>query len=158
MRGPDFLLALDENGHTNRRPPLPRLQRRRVNRDPGLVIGRTAAKKASLAFSRLEWRRLPELGGPGRLNVMMGVQQNRRRPGRSCDGAEHGRMRGVDLEQPDVVEPRTLQPRCGRFRCPPYLITCGFVSANRRYAHEVVKFSADPLEGRLHPCPDGLRR
>ena len=41
----DFLFALDEDGHPHRRLPVPGLNRRRVNRDPGLVVGRAAAEE-----------------------------------------------------------------------------------------------------------------
>src|SRR5262245_6675891 len=97
MRGPDFLLALDEDGHANRRLPLPRLQCRRVNRDSGLVIGRTTTKKTSPTFRRHEWRRIPEFVGTGRLDVMMCVEQYCRRTCRPSGGTEYRGMSPVDL-------------------------------------------------------------
>ena len=47
---------------------------------------------------------------------MMGIQQDRGGPGRPFGRTEHSRMHAVDLEQPDAIEPGTLEPLGGRLR------------------------------------------
>ena len=54
MNRSNFLFALDEDGHAHRRTAFPDLQRRRVNGDPSLVVGRTAAKEPPSPLGRLE--------------------------------------------------------------------------------------------------------
>ena len=157
MNRSNLLFALDEDGHTHGRIAFPDLQRRRVNSDPGLIISGAAAEQAPGALCRLERRGFPELVRAGRLDVVMRIEQNRRSSGRPWSGAEHGRMRAVDLEQLDVTEPGTLEP--GRSRlCRLSHPLCGrLIRADRRDADETLQVCADTPEGTFHSAPDRVQ-
>jgi hypothetical protein len=101
-----FFLTFDKDGDVERRPAGPRLHGRRMHGDAGLVVGGTPPEQAPVAFGRLERGRVPQVRGTRWLDVMMGVEQQPRRSGRSPDRAVHRGMRTVDLQQPGVAEPR----------------------------------------------------
>jgi hypothetical protein len=61
-----------------------------VNDDPSLIVRRTATVKTPVSFDRLEWLALPGLRVAGRLNVMVGVEKDRRVAGRGIATREHG--------------------------------------------------------------------
>ena len=75
VRRAGLLLAFDEDGDVERRLARPRLYGRHVHGDPGLVVGRAPPEQAPAAFGRLERGRVPQVGGTGRLHVMVGIEQ-----------------------------------------------------------------------------------
>ena len=76
-----------------------------VDRDPALVVGGPASVHPTVADLRQERRRLPELRVGDRLDVVMCVEEDRRRSGGARRLPEHRGMAAVELEQPDVVQP-----------------------------------------------------
>src|SRR5277367_6981593 len=110
VRGRNFFLALDEHRNCYRRRAVPSEQCGGVRRDSGLIICGTAAEQSAVAFRRLERLRGPEIRRPGRLDVVMRIKQDRRRPGGPGRLAEYRRMRAVYFEQADTVEGRLFKP------------------------------------------------
>ena len=88
---------------------------------------------------------------------MMGVQQHRRGAGRPRRGAEHRGIRAVNLQQFDVLEPRTFEPRTGRLRRLSHVPSSRLIRAHGRYANELFKIRANGAECALHPRPDGAQ-
>ena len=95
VRRTGFLLALDEDGDVERRLALPGPHGRRVHRDPGLIVGRAPPEQPPAAFGGLERGRHPQVGGTGRLDVMVGVEQKPGRSGWSPDRAVDRGMRAI---------------------------------------------------------------
>ena len=81
-RRPDLLLALDEHPHVARqraRRREPGAHRVRVRNGPRLVVGRAPSVEATVALLGFERIARPVLDDPGRLDVVMRVQQHRGR-------------------------------------------------------------------------------
>ena len=77
---------------------------------PAFIIGRSPPEQAAITLCRLKWMGLPELNITGRLNVVMGVQQNPPRSGWASHNAVYRGMAAVHAQQFDVIEARMLQP------------------------------------------------
>ena len=121
--GADLLLALDDELDVARQPG-PGLQVRGhggdVGHAPALVVGGAAAVQAAAALGGLEGRGLPLLRPPGRLHVVVAVEQDR---GRARAGAASRRTR------------RGGRPGCpapGRSRRRSGARTAAMASAERR--------------------------
>lgn len=93
-RGAGLLLALDEEGHPD---PLVgvRLQQclegGQMHHDPGLVIGRATAVEPPVLLHSGERLGLPQGCVPGRLDVMVGVEENSGPARRGRSGPDDGR-------------------------------------------------------------------
>ena len=114
MQRADLLLALDEHLHVERqaaRRVAPGAQRRHVEQQPRLVVDDAAAVEAPVApQGRLEGRRLPALGPPRRLHVVVGVDEHRPGFGPGAQPfAVHRRMRARQAQQLDAPEPRGFE-------------------------------------------------
>ena len=79
--GADLLLALDEDRDADRQLAAVRAQGRDVGHDPGLVVGDATGVDPAVPLGRLERRGVPVGGVAGRLDVVVGVEQDRRRAG-----------------------------------------------------------------------------
>ncbi|MFN8076251.1 MAG: EAL domain-containing protein [Kineosporiaceae bacterium] len=107
-RGPDLLLALDE--HRDRRSRAgsgivqQRAQRQGVHDDARLVVGRPAPVQAFPPQRRLEGGGGPGVRVPGRLHVVVGVEQDARRPGRAGDVGEDGGRPTLDRDGAHVLD------------------------------------------------------
>src|ERR1700733_788995 len=89
-----------------------------------------------------------------RLDIVMGVEKNRRSSGRPSSGAEHGWMCAAALEQLDVAESRTLEPRRSHLCRLPHPLSSRLIRADRRDAYETLQVCADTAEGAFHSAPD----
>ncbi len=116
--GRTLLLALDDDLDRDGRVTVcqERPDRGGVDRDPALVVGAPAPEEAVAGDRGLERRVVPVGGVGGWLHVVVRVQQDRRRPGRSGPLAEDRGVPAVELEQPDVGEAGVPQDRRGRLR------------------------------------------
>ncbi len=122
----DLLLPLDEDGHPDRQlvteDGAQSPQGTDVGDDAGLVVGGSAAVQPAVAFDRLERLGLPVRSVPGRLDVVVRVEQNGGSPRRRRVTADHrgraalGRQH-ADLEQPGAGQVRG--DRLGAARPPP---------------------------------------
>ena len=96
--GARLLLALDEGRHADGRPSVPSADRALVHGDAGLVVAGASAEETAVALDGLVGRRGPELERPFRLDVVMGVEQDRRRPVGRGNPSEHGGVRPFHLQ------------------------------------------------------------
>src|SRR6266699_5486596 len=69
-----------------------RLERLHVEKELAFVVHRSARENLSVAHSRLERRRCPELERLGRLDVVVAVDENGRRSGRIPPLTDYDRM------------------------------------------------------------------
>jgi hypothetical protein len=104
--GAALLLTLDHDPNRGREwfavGDAERPQRRGVDRDPGLVIGRAPSEEPAVTQVRLErWRR-PFVGGTLRLHVVVGVEEHGGSLGWPRDLPDHRGVPAVQLEQPGV--------------------------------------------------------
>ena len=90
--GPGLLLALDEHRDADRRLSLKGAQRREVRDHAGLVVRAAAAEEAPVAHGRRERRRAPLAFGARGLDVVMGVEEDRRRARRRREVADDRRV------------------------------------------------------------------
>ena len=70
----------------------------------GLVIGGAAAKQPPIALGGFKRARHPQIHRPGWLDIVMGVEQNRGRPGRARCLPENGWMCAAHFQQPDILK------------------------------------------------------
>ena len=75
-----LLLALDEDGHPDGKVVSERADGGQVRGDACLVVGGAPREQPSVAFGRLERRRDPRSRGAFGLDVVVGVEQDRRAP------------------------------------------------------------------------------
>ena len=110
MERADFLLTFEENLDSHRRAALETPDRSGVDNDPGLVVGGSPAEQATVRFDRIEGRCVPELRRAGRLDVVVGIQEDRRNPlARRRDLSVNRRMGIFDLEKPYPVQSGCFQ-------------------------------------------------
>ncbi len=105
----DLLLPLDHDLDPDRRPSLPGPERTDVRQDVRLGVGRAASEDRVVAPRRLERGRVPELLVAGRDDVVVRVQEHRRRTGRGGDLADDDRGRVRKLEGADLLDARVAQ-------------------------------------------------
>jgi hypothetical protein len=92
-----------------------------------------------------------------RLDIVMGVEKDRRSSGRPWSGAEYGWMCAVDLEQLDVTEPRTLEPGRGHLCRLSHPFSSRLIRTDRGDPDETLQVCADTPEGTLHSAPDRVQ-
>jgi hypothetical protein len=63
-----------------------------MNDNPGLIVCSPTAIESSVAFGRLERFAIPGMRVPGRLNIMVGIEQDGRVPGRGISTSKYGRL------------------------------------------------------------------
>ncbi len=110
-RRADLLLPLDEDRDTDTEVLAQHPQGADVRDDPGLVVGRAAPVQAAVALRGLERRALPVRVLPGRLDVVVRVEQDRRGAGGRGTSADDRGRTALDLEHLDVVETDAPQQR-----------------------------------------------
>ncbi len=108
-RAPDFLLALDDDLDADRRPAVERTERADVREHVGLGVGNSAAVERTIPLDRLERRRVPLRLVARRDDVVVPVQQDRRRAGRRRNLAGHDRVGIRKIQGADVPESGTPQ-------------------------------------------------
>ncbi|HEY8829043.1 MAG TPA: hypothetical protein VIM83_00430, partial [Candidatus Limnocylindria bacterium] len=122
MRGARFLLTFDEQRDPAGRLSAVRPQRGKMRRDAGLVIRDATAVEPAVALGRREWIGLPRVARSRRLHVMVGIEEDRRRPRRTVDPSDDRGMRAVLLDHAGVDacgrekiggQLRRLADRCG---------------------------------------------
>ena len=105
---PDLLLALDEELDVERGRACalePGAQRGEVEQQSGLVVHDAATVESAVApVGRLEGWALPALLAPGRLHVVMGVDQNRGRVSRPEPFTDDVGVSAGELQDLDAVE------------------------------------------------------
>jgi hypothetical protein len=119
----------------------------------GLIICGPATEEPTVAFCRLKRTRKPKIRCPGRLDIVMRIEQDGGRPGRPWRLAEDSRMRAVWLEQTYSFEARLFKPGTGLFGGSANLAwIVGFVavSAYRWYGNEVFQACLNVSEYRLN--------
>ncbi len=99
VRGADLIFALDEELQAHRYRTVECTNRCGVEDHPGLVVRCPTAAQATIAFGRLERRRVPLLGRTGCLDVMVCIQQHGRCSRRAIHLAAYRRMCRLDLEE-----------------------------------------------------------
>ena len=116
-RRADLLLALDEHRDPDAQLLAQHAQRADVRDDARLVVRGTAAVEAAVALGGLEGRAVPVGVVAGRLDVVVRVQQHRRRTLRARVGGRRPRARHPrHREHLDVVEAGAAQERQRRRR------------------------------------------
>ena len=130
-----------------------RPERRQVGGDSGLVVGAAAAVQPTVAFGRLERRRIPLRRITFGLDIVMGVQQYRRRTGR-CGMAGDHRGRAALGDDLDVGEAGRAQQVGDRLRAAPHLVAAVRVGPHRLDAHQVLEVGAHRGQHGLHPCDE----
>ncbi len=121
VRGSDFLFALEDDLHVDRQLAgllQVRLDGLEVHEDLALVIGRAACVDLSVADSRLEWRRFPELERIDGLHVVVAVEEDGRRTLGAEPVAIDDRVAGR-FDEPDVVETDAAHLVCRPFGAAP---------------------------------------
>ena len=105
--GRAFLLALHDDLDRTRERTVGtyRAQRRGVDHDPALVVGRSASEQPPVGDRGLKGGLAQSSGIGRRLYVVVRVQQDGGPIGRSRNGAEDGRVPALDLEQVGVPTP-----------------------------------------------------
>ena len=111
--------------------PSPRIDRRRVHHDAGLVVGRTPPEETPVALGGFERRALPRRGIACRLHVMVRIEQKRRLTRCFADLAVHIRMGPFDFEQLHLLETSLDQERGGFFGARAHH---GRIKARERHA------------------------
>ena len=115
-----------------------------VRGDAGLVVGGAAAVEAAAALGRLERRGVPVGVVVLRLDVVVGVEQHRRRalgPGLVRD---HGRRAAVGAGDPGRRSPRPSNSAAHRLGAAPHLAGPRRVGADRLDPDEVLEVLPDP--------------
>jgi len=87
---PDLLLALDEDRHADRETPAVGPERGDVSHHTGLVVRDAAPEDPPVAFRGLERGAVPPGLVAGGLDVVVGVQGDRRGPLRAVDMPDDG--------------------------------------------------------------------
>jgi hypothetical protein len=87
----------------------------------------------------------------------MCVKQYPGRSGRSSGGSIHRRMRAPYVQQPDIGETGTPQPRGRRPGGTPYMLSAETRRTHRRYANQTVELVPDAVEARPDYRPGCLR-
>ena len=104
--GADFLLALEDDLHVDRQLAgllQVRLDGLEVHEDLALVVGRAARVDLAVADGRFKRRRLPQLDRIDRLDVVVAVEEDRRRTFGAQPVAVDDGVAGR-FDEPDVVE------------------------------------------------------
>ncbi len=136
--GARLLLALDQDLHRDRAAAAPRAQRGGVQDDAALVVGRASPVQTAVAHLGFERRARPLLERSLGLDVVVRVEQDRRRAGGTRDLAEHGRVIDVgELDQPDAAVPRRLERLGGRLGGLAHGLVVVAGERDRRDADEV---------------------
>ena len=108
-RAPRLLLALDHDLDADGRLALPGAQRTDVHQDVRLGVGRAAAEDRAVALARLERRRLPLRLVPDRHDVVVRVQEDRRRARGRGDLTGDDRRRVRQLERAERLDARVAE-------------------------------------------------
>ena len=159
-----LLLALDEHGHTQTRLFADvleeRTQRTHVCHDAGLVVGRAATPEPTVLLHGLERLGVPQFALARRLDVVVGVQQDRRVPGcRGLAGDDGGVPRRVpeglaqDLHAVEGQAPEQAGDGLGT------ALEVGGVERVPRDAgdrHEGAEFFQQGVPGAVHARPEGV--
>ena len=109
--GPDFFLALEDDADVHRQAAVllqMRLDGLEVHEDLALVVGGAARVDLAVADRRLEGRRLPQVDRIDGLDVVVAVEEDRRRPLRCHPVAIDDRV-ARRLDQPDVLHADAAQ-------------------------------------------------
>jgi hypothetical protein len=85
-RAAGLFLAFEEESHTDAEAVGQQPQSREVDHDAGLVVGGSAAEETIALAGGDEGFGVPVLGASGRLDVVMGVEED----GRGAFGSRHG--------------------------------------------------------------------
>ena len=96
------------------------LDRLEVHEDLSLVVGGAARVDLVLAHGRFERRRIPEIDRVHGLDVVVAVEQDRRRPGRVQPIAIDDRIAGR-VEQPHMLEADALHVIGAPLGCAPHV-------------------------------------
>ena len=144
--GRALLLALDEHLHRARQRALSeqRADRGRVHHDARLVVGGATAEQPAPADRRFEGRRGPRFRIGGRLHVVMGVQQQRRRSDGTGELTEDGGVTTFELEEAGVVEPGVAQDVGRRLGAVANVRRVVSGIPDRRDAHEPLEVGNRP--------------
>ncbi len=141
--GADLLLALDEHHDVDRQVVAVRPDRAEVGDDPGLVVGGAAAVEPVAPLGRLERRRVPVGRVVLGLDVVVRVEQHRRRtlrPGLLGDHRRRAAVRAHDVDLGEPLGPEQVGHRVGR---PPHLAGAGRVGAHRLDPDQVLEVGAE---------------
>ena len=156
--GADLLLALDEHRDADRQVVAVHPQGAEVGRDAGLVVGGAAGVEAAVALGRLERRGVPlgvvVLG----LDVVVGVEQHRRRALGARLVRDHRGRAAVGADDLDGVEALGPEQRGHRLGAALHLAGPRRVGADRLDADQVLEVLADPGQHLRHPAPDVVGR
>ena len=113
MRGRALFFPFDEDLHRDggRRSLVEPegAERGRVDHDPALVVRGASPVHPTVTHDGFERRGCPPVGGPLRLDVVMGVEQEARSPVRAGALSERRRMTSLELEEPGVGKPGSGQ-------------------------------------------------
>jgi len=152
--GTDLLLALDEHRDVHGQLGAEDPQRAEVRGDAGLVVGGATGVQAAVALGRLERRRVPlgvvVLG----LDVVVGVEQHRRRALGSPLVGDDGRGAPLGADDVDGLEVLVAEELGDGLGAALDLGRTRGVGADRLDADQVLEVLADAGQHRVHPCPD----
>ena len=140
--GAGLLLALDEDLDVDRqgtRGLEPAVDGGDVDEDARLVVGRAAAPQAPVLLGRLERLRLPLLLVAGGLDVVMGVEEERRPPGGLQPLAVRVGMRVRHLEELDVVDADAAQEIAGGLARSTHLLFVESLERDAGDAHQLLQ-------------------
>src|SRR6266545_4334492 len=144
----DLLLALDEHGHPDRRPPVVGAQHRQVRGDPGLVVGGPAAVQAPIPFDRRERRAGPGARIAGRLDVMVGVEQDGRLARWRRAAGEHRGLAALDaVEDLDLGRPGAAEQPGRHLRAATHLRRGAGIGAHGRDLDQGFEVAPDARKG-----------
>jgi hypothetical protein len=114
--GAALLLALDHDLDGDRGSRRERADRGGVRHDPALVVGGSAPVHTAVSDGRLEGRGVPFVERALRLDVVVGVEQDGRRPIRTAQLAEHRGVPPRKLEEPHAAQAGVGQHILGGLR------------------------------------------
>ncbi len=145
-----LFLTFDEYRHTDRRLATVGAERSEMRCDACFVVGATAAVQPAVAFGRLEGRRHPLVGIALGLDVVMRIEQHRRRTFRCRMPGDDGRC-ALLADDLHITEPGLRQQLCHGLGTALDLVTARRVGAHRLDAYQIFQVAPHRRQHVAHP-------
>ena len=139
----DLLLAFDDHLDPHRRSSPEGPDCAGVGDDPRLVVGGAPPVEAPVPLHGLERLTVPSVVFARGLDVVVGIEQDRRRARWSGDRTEHRRVGAVEFEEADVVHAGFAEEVGGGFGGASHLRRIEPVGAHRGDADQALEVGLD---------------